>query len=103
MGKACLSLCLVVLLAMAGGRLTAQNNRLHVQPAPTAQRHLLPSPTLLPAHIRSNPQGHAPLCRMETRIERRAPVGVWMRLDGPLPSQGVNAGWANLRFRVPLR
>ncbi|MFN8396818.1 MAG: hypothetical protein U0176_19490 [Bacteroidia bacterium] len=96
---------ILILMVMAGaaGTLHAQNNRLQLATPQRPILHSAPSSDILPQHIRTNPQGHAPLCRMETKIERQAPVGVWMRLDGPTSVQGVNAGWAALRFRVPLR
>ena len=95
---------LVLTFLLGGwGALSAQNNRLQIAPVPKERLYSQPSPNILPEHIRNNPQGHAPLCRMETRIERQAPVAVWMRLDGPTAVQGVNPGWAALRFRVPLK
>lgn len=90
-----------LLLCLAASRLPAQALPLAVgKPAPQGlkpQMHLL-----MPQAVRANPQGHSPICRVETHIERRSPVGVWMRLDGPLPQGVAQPGWAYLRLRVPL-
>jgi hypothetical protein len=54
----------------------------------------------LPLYVRANPLDHAPLCRLETKIERKLPIGVWMRIDeGPA---GSTANRAYVRFRIPL-
>lgn len=46
--------------------------------------------------------GYAPLCRMELKIERQLPVGVWMRADGATYRQVTNPGLAYLRFKIPI-
>lgn len=75
--------------------------------APSAPSLKVPAPIslshpLLPAYIRSNPMGYAPLCRLEVKIEQKLPIGVWLRADGMVYNRIVNPGLAYLRFKLPL-
>ncbi|MEM0995824.1 MAG: hypothetical protein AAGN35_02040 [Bacteroidota bacterium] len=38
----------------------------------------------LPRHVRNNPRGYSPLCRLELRLENELPVAMWVKL-GPNP------------------
>jgi hypothetical protein len=57
---------------------------------------------VLPDHVIQNPQGYSPLCRMELKIERQSPVGVWFKIDGNRLGSVANPGLASLRLKVPL-
>lgn len=46
-------------------------------------------PHFLPGYARENPAGHAPLCRLEYRIEQRWPIGIWAEAD---PARQVDLG-----------
>ncbi len=46
--------------------------------------------------------GYASLCRMELKIEKQLPVGVWMRADGASYRQVSNPGLAYLRLKIPI-
>jgi len=61
-----------------------------------------PTAPLFPKYIQQNPMGYASLCRMELKIEKQLPVGVWMRADGATYRQVTNPGLAYLRFKIPL-
>jgi hypothetical protein len=72
----------------------------------TALRPVMPDMraphALFPKYIQQNPMGYAPLCRMELKIERQLPVGVWMRADGATYRQITNPGLAYLRLKIPI-
>jgi hypothetical protein len=57
---------------------------------------------VLPDHVIQNPQGYSPLCRMELKIERQSPVGIWFKIDGNRLGSVANPGLASLRFKVPI-
>ena len=54
----------------------------------------------LPAYARENPAGHAPLCRIETSLEKKMSIPVWIRAGNmdALPQ----AGTGNLYLRMKL-
>ncbi len=35
---------------------------------------------ILPEFVRKNPSGYSYLCRLERKIEKKAPLGIWMRV-----------------------
>jgi hypothetical protein len=101
-----------VMLLMAwglGGQLLAQQtNRMAsfsmTYPTPAANLRIPTlSHRLIPKTIKDNPMGLSPLCRMELKIERQSPVGVWLRLDGNRFQEPVQPGWASMRLKLPLR
>lgn len=54
----------------------------------------------LPSHVKSNPRGFSPLCRLELRIEDRLPVGVWVKLgEKPLTPSYLRSN-AEVRFKL---
>ncbi len=59
-------------------------------------------PSLFPKYIQQNPMGYASLCRMELKIEKNLPVGIWMRADGATYRQVSNPGLAYLRLKIPI-
>ena len=40
-----------------------------------------PSDHLIPDHVRENPMNYSYLCRLEKKIERKLPVGLWLKLE----------------------
>lgn len=63
---------------------------------------ILTQQTLFPKAVLQNPMNFAPLCRLELKIERQSPVGIWVRADGATYRQVTNPGLAYLRLKVPL-
>ena len=99
--------CFLFCLAGLHGRANAQ------QRLQTATMLHLPNPvnspliyqtqhSLFPKHIQQNPMGYASLCRMELKIEKQLPVGIWMRADGATYRQVSNPGLAYLRLKIPI-
>lgn len=97
---------MVVLMALSG-TIYAQSDAPHAAVG-KPRAALKTAPTIsgldfrLPKHIQQNPMGYAPLCKIEVKIERQLPVGVWLRADGAAYRQVANPGLAYLRFRVPI-
>lgn len=59
--------------------------------------------SILPGYARQNPTGYSFLCRKELEIERKSPVGVWMKVDENRQKiEGLPQSQANLRFRIKL-
>lgn len=54
----------------------------------------------LPEYARENPAGHAPLCRIETGLENRMRVPLWIKAGG---TQNIpQFGTGNLYLRMKL-
>lgn len=55
-----------------------------------------------PKEVQRNPMGYAPLCMLELKIERKLPVGLWIRADGAANRPGYYPGLAYFRLKMPL-
>jgi hypothetical protein len=97
----CLGLCGLPTRAHAQMRLQANAGML-TKPMHTSIPSFRPTAPLFPKYIQQNPMGYASLCRMELKIEKQLPVGVWMRADGATYRQVTNPGLAYLRFKIPI-
>lgn len=54
----------------------------------------------LPEYARENPAGHAPLCRIETGLENRMAIPLWIKAGG---TQNISQfGTGNLYLRMKL-
>lgn len=66
----------------------------------------LPSPNLphdgiwLPDYARKNPAGHAPLCQLEVRLEKKLPVPLWIRAGkvDALPQFGTGSLYVRMKL-----
>ncbi|MCB0844279.1 MAG: hypothetical protein KDE26_13580 [Bacteroidetes bacterium] len=68
---------------------------------PTSQDRGIIQPAPLPKYARENPAGHSYLCRLEVKIEKSLPVGLWMKVGD---SAGiVNSTGNNAHFRLLKR
>lgn len=57
---------------------------------------------LFPEYVQNNPQELAPLCKLELKIEKEAPIGMWFRIDEDACKNYNSAGLAYFRFRFKL-
>ena len=59
------------------------------------------TPAPLPKYARENPAGHSYLCRLEVKIEKKLPIGIWMKVGD---SAGIaNSTGNNAHFRLRLK
>ncbi|MEM7040968.1 MAG: hypothetical protein AAF570_28650 [Bacteroidota bacterium] len=54
----------------------------------------------MPGHVRENPRGFSPLCRLEIAIEEKLPVGVWVTVGDNLGLPGDRRSNASVRFKL---
>jgi hypothetical protein len=61
------------------------------------------SPVYLPDYARKNPTGYSYLCRLELKIEKELPLGLWLDLGDTRTWGNPSQANANVRFRFKLR
>ena len=61
-----------------------------------------PGDHLIPEYIRENPMQYSYLCRLEKKIERKLPVGLWLKLENNnlFDSFSPRAGNAYIRMKM---
>lgn len=61
-----------------------------------------PSDHLIPDHIRENPMQFSYLCRLEKKIERKLPVGLWLKLENNNFAQSFSPRPGNAYIRMKM-
>jgi len=61
------------------------------------------SPAYLPEFARKNPTGYTYLCRLELKIEKDLPLGLWLDIGDKSTTMNPSNANANVRFRFKLK
>lgn len=61
------------------------------------------SPVYLPEFARNNPTGYTYLCRLELKIEKDLPLGLWLDIGDTSTAGNPSNANANVRFRFKLK
>ncbi len=61
-----------------------------------------PSDHIIPEYIRENPMQFSYLCRLEKKIERKLPVGLWLKLEDNNFAQSFSPRPGNAYIRMKM-
>ncbi|MCB9232070.1 MAG: hypothetical protein H6581_10425 [Bacteroidia bacterium] len=58
------------------------------------------APSVLPGFARENPTGYSWFCRQELLLEKKLPVGVWIKIDEDMTVEDGPVNRASLRLKL---
>ena len=81
---------------------TASSNHLSIQPVKETKGHFAhyQRNQIFPEYVRENPQGFSYFCRLELAVEKKLPIGLWVKIEeSPNIDNGpINQAYVRLKL-----